>query len=246
MDSQEHLPSSSSTRNSTWPAKRRWIYPTHPQTTPAEYDRFCCEVDTLCNVLWPGIARATGEGVEMAMFDKSRPDGFWRAFTRVNFAHPIAGKLLGSGGKSLTLAFDYLSGFLVIQRIRPLGIFVIGLRNSCRHWGLDDCYRLLLARLRELMAQHGLPITLVLPPGSCPPWFTQALKQLGVKVQSAVLTRSQSTDNPEEEDVEPMEGDAKSPHPLPANRGQMGKPHIYLSEGPEKYVKIVAECNGNW
>ena len=155
----------------------------HPATTPAEYERFCQTVDDLRTVLWPGFPAATAEQVEMAMFDRSRPDGFWRAFVRINFKHPVAGKLLVNGGESLTQAHDYRCGLLVIRRIDPPRLFVIGIHGSCCHWSSDDCYRLLLARLRELLAQHKLPITLVLPPGPCPQWFTDAFKDLGITVE---------------------------------------------------------------
>ena len=156
-----------------------------PDTTQAEYECFCKAVEGLRGSLWPVGLPTTGEQVEMAMFDRSRPDGFWRAFVRINFDHPRAGKLLVNGGESLTQAHDYRCGLLVIRRIDPPRLFVIGIHGSCCHWSSDDCYRLLLARLRELLAQHKLPITLVLPPGPCPQWFTDALKALGITVETS-------------------------------------------------------------
>ena len=155
----------------------------HPATTPAEYECFCKAVEGLRGPLWPVGPPPTGEQVEMAMFDK--PGGFWRGFVKSNFKHPVAGKLLVNGGESLTQAHDYRCGLLVIRRIDPPRLFVIGIHGSCCHWSSDDCYRLLLARLRELLAQHKLPITLVLPLGPCPQWFTDALQALGITVETS-------------------------------------------------------------
>ncbi len=239
----------------------------HPGTTQAEYECFCKAVQGLRGSLWPVGLPTTGEQVEMAMFDKSRPDGFWRAFVRINFDHPRAGKLLVNGGESLTQAHDYRCGLLVIRRIDPPRLFVIGIHGSCCHWSSDDCYRLLLARLRELLAQHKLPITLVLPPGPCPQWFTDALKALGITVETSNWSDESAsagvdTDDDEDTETAPVRSACSSevvsqstepteqPRVAEGERSQQSvfdeKPIIYLEEGPKAFIKIVNVCgDGN-
>lgn len=178
----------------------------HPATTPAEYERFCQAVEGLRGPLWPVGAPPTAEQVEMAMFDKGKLTkndvrGFWREFVWKNFDHPMAGSLLAKGAESLTQAPDYRCGLLVIRRIDPPRLFVIGIHGSCCHWSSDDCYRLLLARLRELLAQHKLPLTLVLPPGPCPQWFTDALQALGIQVETTAWSEKEASSHPDADDT---------------------------------------------
>ncbi len=239
-----------------------------PATRPAEYERFCQAVEALRGLLWPVGPPPTGEQVEMAMFDRSRPDGFWRGFVKINFEHPKAGELLADGGESLTQAQDYRCGLLVIRRIDPPRLFVIGIHGSCCHWSSDDCYRLLLARLRELLAQHKLPITLVLPPGPCPQWFTDALQALGITVEcsnwsDASASADADTDDDDESGaIRPAcssDVDSQSPEPIeetrstelpssrkpaPSNESQVGRPLVQLEEGPKAFIKVVDACGG--
>jgi hypothetical protein len=170
-------------------------------TTPQEYEAFCQALNGMHALLWP-LHAANGEDVEMAMFDRNRPDGFWRKFTRLNFAHPVAGKILHGGAESLTQAFDFRSGYLIIRQILPSRIFVIQIHGSCCHWSQDDCYRFLLARLKELLAQHGLPVTLVLPLGLCPAWFTQALDDLGIETTNIGWNEQEESHNENERETE--------------------------------------------
>ena len=155
----------------------------NPDTTPEEYEAFCTSLEDVGNALWRLASPTSGEETEIAMFDRNRPDGFWRRFTKVNFNHPVAGPLLASGGQSLTTPLDYRVGLLVIQQIKPRRLFVILIHVACCHWDMEDCYCLLLARLRELKGQHGLPVTLVIQRGSCPAWFSTALADLGIEVR---------------------------------------------------------------
>lgn len=207
-------------------------------TTPDEYEGFCKALDGMPVLLWAG-AIANGEDVEMAMFDQ--PKGFWRSFTKINFAHHVAGNLLHSGAESLTQAFDYRSGYLVIRQIHPARLFVIQIHGSCCHWSLDDSYRFLLARLRELLAQHGLPVTLVLPAGQCPAWFAIALNDLGI------VTMDEEWNDQEEADAEEDEGekeDESHQDPREETKSRNDKLRIYLKEkkGPQTYLRIVNQC----
>lgn len=170
-----------------------------PDTTPKEYESFCVSLENFGHLLWHLAAPASGEAAEIAMFDRSRPDGFWRHFTKDNFNHPVAGALLASGGQSLTTPLDYRVGFLVIQQINPRRLFVISIHVACCHWSGDDCYRLLLARLRELNGQHGLPVTLVIQGGPSPAWFSTALAELGIEVAISDGADLPSPANDEEE-----------------------------------------------
>ena len=145
-----------------------------PNTTPNEYEAFCRALDAMSAILWPKSPGASGEDVEMAMFDRNLPDGFWRGFVRVNFTHPVSGDLLFRGAESLTRALDYRAGLLVLKFGGRL--HVISITTHCCQWSQEDSFRFLLSRLHELTAEHGLPVTLVLPPGSalCPDWFKEA------------------------------------------------------------------------
>jgi len=254
------------------PRGNNGFYRAAPNTTQAEYERFCQAVEALRVSLWQIGAPPTGEQVEMAMFDRSRPDGFWRGFVKINFKHPVAGSLFSEGAESLTQALDYRCGLLVIRRINPPRLFVIGIHGSCCHWSLDDCYRLLLARLRELLSQHGLPITLVLPPGPCPPWFTDALKALGITFETSEVgdVPSPAVESDDDDDMEPVDpGGSRSecepqlqpPRTGPAQKetrsatepagsaptevsnNPPAKAVIYLQEtGGKSYTKIINAC----
>jgi hypothetical protein len=213
-----------------------------PNTTPAEYERFCQAVEDLRMVLWPAYPAATAEQVEMAMFDRSRPDGLWRGFVRINFKHPVAGNLVANGGESLTQAHDYRCGLLVIRRIDPPRLFVIGIHGSCCHWSSDDCYRLLLARLRELLAQHKLPITLVLPPGPCPQWFTDALQALGITVETSEVENtdiSAGADPAEDPEAEAVESEQDS-----SSQSRTGNPCAKCTLGREIITAHRASFGG--
>lgn len=156
-----------------------------PTTTGAQYDAFCSQIDYLATTMggaW--IAGTPGEALEIAVFDKSLPDGFWRAFTRINFTNQTAGRLLQSGAESLTSPLDYRSGLLVIKRHSSPRIYVIQIHGSCCSWSLEDCYRFLLARAKELKDYHKIPVTIVLPPGDSPEWFQQALNDLQIEIES--------------------------------------------------------------
>ena len=215
----------------------------HSATTPAEYERFCQAVECLRGPLWPVGPPPTAEQVELAMFDRNRPDGFWRGFVRINFKHPVAGKLLEKGGESLTEAQDYRCGLLVIRRIDPARLFVIGgIHGSCCHWSSDECYRLLLARLRELLAQHKLPITLVLPPGPCPQWFTDALKALGITVETSEVENtdiSAGADPAEDPEAEAVESEQDS-----SSQSRTGNPCAKCTLGREIITAHRASFGG--
>lgn len=220
------------------------FYRAHPNTTQIEYERFCQAVEALRGVLWPVGVPTNGEQVEMAMFDRSEPDGFWRGFVKINFKHPVAGSLLAKGAESLTQALDYRCGLLVIRRINPPRLFVIGTHGSCCHWSLDDCYRLLLARLRELLNQHRLPITLVLPPGPCPQWFTDALEALGITVETSEVGNEDASASVDGEDdaTEPLDECESRPesHPKPQSPPAATAPNAPLCpSNPEEVKQII-------
>jgi len=223
------------------------FYRARAKTTQQEYGDFCQTVEDLRTVLWPGYPAATAEQVEMAMFDRNRPDGCWRGFVRICFKHPVAGNLLANGGESLTQAHDYRCGLLVIRRIAPPRLFVIGIHGSCCHWSSDDCYRLLLARLRELLAQHNLPITLVLPPGPCPQWFTDALQALGIQVETTAWSEKEASSHPDADDTSDEGEDAQAcevDHLTAENYEEGAKPrHNDCEQDDRRPVGVEAKEN---
>jgi len=177
-----------------------------PTTTGAQYDAFCRHIDTLATTMggaW--VAGAPGEALEIAIFDRSHPDGFWRAFTRINFTNQTAGRLLQSGEESLTCPLDYRSGLLMIKRHSSPRIYVIQIHGSCCSWALEDCYRFLLARAKELRDYHKIPVTIVLPPGDCPDWFRQALLDIQIDIEAA-STHGGAEGNNDDDEIEPQIG----------------------------------------
>ena len=91
----------------------------HDLPIPQALENFCLMVDQTQQLVWSLVHGVTSEQAEMAMLDQSEPDGFWRKFVRINVAPPKAGRLLQQDGESLTQAFDYRSGFVVLKRINP-------------------------------------------------------------------------------------------------------------------------------
>lgn len=215
----------------------RLTRPTHsgfcraePNTTPNDYEAFCRASDAMSAILWPKYLGATGEHVEMVMFDRNRPDGFWRGFVRINFAHPVSGDLLFRGAESLTRALDYRVGLLVLKFRGRL--HVISITTHCCQWSQEDCFRFLLARLHEIIAEHRLPATLVFPPGSvlCPDWFKEALERLGITLQAqnepALPERSDAVECDE------MEDDVEHNDPRLNQDSKFDQFWTWLSDGP--------------
>jgi len=190
---------------------------------------------------------AGGEHTEIAMFDRSEPDGFWRQFVRVNFTNMTAGRLLQAGAESLTQSLDYRNGYLVIRQISSPRIYVIQFDGSCCSWTVEDIHRFLLARLNELKNEHNFPITLVVPPGPCPNWFTEPLINLGVHVihpDGAVAGDLGKPDNEECDDevMGPGSDKVDPSQSLPHVINNPEKSRLYLEDGPDNFIKIVGYC----
>jgi len=206
-----------------------------PHTTGAQYDSFCKGLEAMAGKLggtW--IPGTPGYAIEEALFDRNRPDGFWRAFTRLNFTNHTAGNLLQTGAESLTGSLDYHSGYVILKRHNKPRIFVIHIRGGCRSWEREDLYRFLLGRLKELNDTHGLPITVVLPSGpDCPPWFQQALKDLMIELE--VDDNSGDSDGEGDDEI--------APDPIPDPPAPIHENAVVANR---QMIKITANARYFW
>jgi len=145
-----------------------------PDTTPAQYDWFCAQLDNFARIIWPTIAPVTGEDAEVAIFDVGRGKGEWRKYVVAHFENDAVAKAIRAGAECLTTHQDYSDGWLVIRVPTGLEIHVLSMQVRG-----GNALRVLLARIRELRpvriffptVQGGIPL---------PDWFTDACHALGV------------------------------------------------------------------
>ena len=150
-----------------------------PNTTPAQYEWFCAQLDSFGPIIWPTIAAVTGEDAEVAIFDEGRGHGEWRKYVVAHFENNTVAEAIRGGAECLTTHQDYNDGWLVIRVPAGLEIHVLGMTG-----GGGNALRVLLARIRKLRpariffpaVQGGIPL---------PDWFTNACDTLHVNIIGA-------------------------------------------------------------
>jgi len=195
-----------------------------PDTTPAQYEWFCAQLDNFAPILWPTIAPVTGEDAEVAIFDEGYGHGEWRKYVVAHFKNGAVAKAIREGAECLTTHQDYDDGWLVIRVPSGLEIHVVGLKG-----GAGNALRVLLARIRELRptriffpaVQGGIPL---------PDWFTNACHALGTELIVMVIEKTIGDDNDDAPDDEITNPD------LPTI-------YVQVRGGPDAYYKICLEID---
>ena len=147
-----------------------------PNTTPAQYEWFCSQLDRLAPILWPTIPGVTGEAAEVAVFDEGYGRGEWRKYVTAHFENEKVARALRKGAQCLTTHQDFSDGWLVLRVRDGLEIHAIGLGAAN-----VTALRVLLARIRALA-----PLRVLIPAGQAarPQWFTAACAALGVEIRA--------------------------------------------------------------